>query len=51
MEDVAGGTARSSKIKEKVRNVSQLCRENGIILNPTIFKVSKTNEVRGFEIG
>ena len=48
---MAVGAATATGIKEKVKSVLQLCRENGITLNPAKFKISRTIEVRGLEIG
>ena len=48
VENISGGAATATGIKEKGKSGLQLSREHGITLNPAKLRISKTIEVGGF---
>ena len=50
VDDVGGGAATALGVRKKVVSLLELCRQNGITLNPDKFCISRKIELRGFEI-
>ena len=47
---LGGGAATSLGMRKKVISLLELCRQNGITLNPDKFCISRKIELGGFEI-